>query len=194
MKNFTVCARSIKAAQLFKADRDSREYLTGVYIDTNGVIAATNGHILFKRDVSEHFGFEAPEKAGIYKIIGTIPKSAEKAVFALGSDGRTGVIKLYGKSSCLLGLLAFEIIDGKFPELERVIPNGDVERINAVGVNPKYLIVCGKALEIINGRTGSCSIRIDFVKGKGHTQALVSNLGYADDKTVMLVMLCRTER
>ena len=121
-----VCGITLRAAQMMQPKNDVRYYLNGVFLGANGDIVATDGHTLFYAPSS----FEAGQiEDTIINIEGLIPKNVETAFF----DFERKVI-IAGKKT-----LPFTVIEGKFPDYNRVIPKEDAPDSFYIHIAPKYL-------------------------------------------------------
>ena len=124
----------LKAVMMAAAKKDIRYYLNGVMV-RNGELAATNGHMALliksdsiKSDDEYIIGNDA------LKMIVTVHKGIK-------GDNRVEVIDgiiVTGSSK-----ISITPVDGKFPDVNRVIPqepSGDIAHFNA-----EYLLACQKA-------------------------------------------------
>jgi len=146
----TLKKSQLKAASLHSGVKDIRYYLNGVCLMVNGVdpvvvhLAATNGHTLFLGHADVVWTDE-PQK-GDWQII--IPADAIKT--ALAGNRKQSLITLSalpdGRYS--LGDVIFSPIDGKFPDIDRVISN---ELSGEIGqYNPDLLKTCADSIAAWN--------------------------------------------
>ncbi len=127
-------------AMAAKVAYEVRYYLKGVNLKSNGddlEFAATNGHLLLKTSLKSPFQLE--------KADNIIPRDAVKAILkifkgkvAIGCDGKK--IKIIGDE----GEFISKLIDGTFPEVERVIPKGEV--VFSYEINTKELAAAIKQI------------------------------------------------
>lgn len=106
-------AKIVKAAMVCQAKNDVRTYLQGFNI-TAKHIEATNGHVCVRM---EH-GIKRAKK-GIYNIKGRIPAKCIDIEFIVKKDLK--LVRFLGFCDEEIGLAPLEVIDGKFPNLGKVI-------------------------------------------------------------------------
>ena len=124
----------LKAVSLAAAKKDVRYYLNGVMV-RNGEMAATNGHmaLLIKS--------ESIKSDGEYIIDNDTLKMLVTSHKGIKGDNRVEVINgmtVTGKNG-----VQITPVDGKFPDINRVIPqepSGEIAHFNA-----EYLLACQKA-------------------------------------------------
>ncbi|CAL9962162.1 RusA-like Holliday junction resolvase [Vibrio phage K250 g1] len=148
---------------------DIRYYLNGIHLNKNK-IEATNGHVAYRatfgyweRDgvnyLNGQCGFvEQHECNGewpdiIIGALGTKPtKSVQnKTVWLIiekQEDSNELTIRYLDRYSKVIYLQSAEKVEGRFPDFERIIPKGKVnkEQFN-IGFNPNYLALPHKLLE-----------------------------------------------
>lgn len=132
----TIDARFVRSAQLAQAKKDVRYYLNGFLLDTTGMIVATNGHYLYAGKYTSEPGVAADV---IIRIDGVIPKSAGTVEFTFNENMKEGVCKTNTRK-----LFAFDVIDGEFPDWEKVKPVYTDEFTDGLVVNPVYLALLAK--------------------------------------------------
>lgn len=115
MKKLTYPAALIRAAQAAQGVNDVRHYLNGILLSSNGAVCGTDGHIAFKGRAPADQG--CVEEDVIVKIDGKIPGTASDVTFIF-EDGRNGMCRTDNKKA-----FTFSIVDGKFPDVDRVIPD-----------------------------------------------------------------------
>lgn len=124
----------IKAVMLAAAKKDIRYYLNGVMV-RNGEIAATNGHMLLL------IKSESIKSDGEYIIGNDTLNMIVKSHKGIKGGNRVEVID----SMAITGSnkLSINPVDGKFPDVNRVIPqetSGEIAHFNY-----EYLLACQKA-------------------------------------------------
>ena len=139
----------LKAVMLAAAKKDVRYYINGVIV-RNGEMAATNGHmaLIIKSDGIKSDGEYIIDNATLKMIV-----YSYKIV-----TGDTPVEVKYGTTG--IGRISITPVDGKFPDVNRVIPqepSGEIAHFNY-----EYLLACQKA----NG---------EFIGGKYHWVKLQHN-------------------
>ena len=141
MIELTIPAEFVRAAQACQANKDTRYYLNGIHLTVDGLIHGTNGHILYQgKWTMLETGLESNL---ILNINGAIPATANTVTFYLpGPDETEGVCKTDNKKA-----YTFEVIDGKYPDVDRVIPKETRYTFsNGFACNPKYMVIAMKAL------------------------------------------------
>ncbi len=126
-------AKVLGAVSFCVADRDVRYFLNGVCLKRNGKrthVVATNGHMMLKVNVDA----ELPESAGDEKILrftGDQVKALRKVsnanvpVIVRFHDLPEQTADLEVGSQCWIR--SVEVIDGRFPDYERVIPSAPID-------------------------------------------------------------------
>jgi len=130
----TLSASVVRAAQQCQASKDIRHFLNGILFAANGDVVATDGHILFKCPDA----FDVPDgfTDTIINVDGSIPAGADTVTIYLDS----GMAKTDNKKA-----FTIEIIDGKYPDYQRVIPPLPFDcASNVKGFDPVYLAKLAK--------------------------------------------------
>ena len=148
-----ISSKQLKAAALCQGKNDIRYYLNGIHIYKN-IIEATNGHIAVQMTMSKRI-----KRDLILNINGIIPKKAQDSVFVFGKDNFVKNYDMYGN---LLSILTVDVIDGKFPDIKRVIPT-EFKTVSYIGVNTSYLSLFGKMFNCRFG--GAAKIQFSGLKG-----------------------------
>lgn len=124
----------IKAVMMAAAKKDVRYYLNGVMV-RNGEIAASNGHMALM------IKSEKIKSDGEYIIDNDTLKTIVTVHKSIKGDNRVEVIN--GMTTTGNSKISITPVDGKFPDVNRVIPqepSGEIAHFNA-----EYLLVCQKA-------------------------------------------------
>ena len=132
-----ISSKQLKAAALCTSKNDIRTYLNGVHVYKNK-IEATNGHVAVQMTMSKRI-----KKDLILLIRGIIPKNSQDSIFVFGKDN---FVKNYDSFGELLSILVVDVIDGKFPDLNKVMPR-DFKNVSHIGVNTSYLSLFGKMFD-----------------------------------------------
>ncbi|PHM59113.1 bacteriophage protein [Xenorhabdus stockiae] len=103
----------LRAALVCVAKKDPRYYLCGVHITSN-YLEATNGHVALRL---EH-GISTRRKA-IVQFHGRIPRKAETTELHFTKEPYAVHRDITGMR---VGFSALTLLDGRFPDLDRVIP------------------------------------------------------------------------
>jgi hypothetical protein len=171
-----ISSKQLRAAKLCQAKNDIRYYLNGIHIYKNK-IEATDGHMAVQMTMSKRIRRDI-----ILNINGAIPKKAISSVFVFGKEN---IVKNYDIFGVLLNVLVVDVIDGKFPDLKRVIPT-KFKSVDCIGVNTSYIGLFGKMFEC---RWGDIA-KLQFTSKNG-TMMLTSNsvsvnFEYGDPKFIVM--------
>ena len=141
----------LKAAALFAATKDVRYYLCGVLIESTPLqtrIIATDGHALFcsKDDAKD-------DNEGTFT--GIMPNDTVKQILAWKAPYKGAAVVITTaddpagehRAECAGNTAVFKLIDAKFPEYARVVPekvSGDASHID-----PELLMKCKTAAKTL---------------------------------------------
>lgn len=139
MKNFSIDARQIKSAMTMQAKNDIRYYLNGILIG-GGKVVATDGHRLIVVDSPEST-FEPT----IFAIKGRVPKKAMSCDFVFIGEDYGVVMSKDTVGNDIDAVVKFAVVDGRYPDYNRVIPKGGCHKVSKVGFNIGYLADVSKA-------------------------------------------------
>lgn len=129
----------LRAANEFRARGDIRHYLNGIRINKDH-IEATNGHIAIRMKSGIRTRLDV-----IVDFKGRIPAAAIKTKLEF-SKGKNTAYHYDGFDQCI-GVQLFDIQDGKYPNLRKVIPD-DFELTNRPpSLQAKYMAVIDKAFK-----------------------------------------------
>jgi hypothetical protein len=142
--NIVIDRRIFKAAQHCMSTKDVRYYLNGICLRIDngikGQVYSTTGHVLFAASFNIENHAEAIK--GVFDII--IPTDAVKHA-AKGKTPSVDLISL-DDGGYLLDGFRFIAIDGKYPDIARVIPDSNDVSNEPGHFNPALLLLCDKAL------------------------------------------------
>lgn len=182
MKKFTLPAKVVKAANLFRGVNDVRYYLNGFLVSANDVLA-TDGHTLICCKLDSAIENHEP---AIIKTVGNIPAKCYEVEFVVSESGRDGTGFCKCRHGSIVGVIFFEVIDGKFPEKARsYLTTDEVNPISKIGINCKYFDRLYKAALLIggSGRYGLPAAALTFngehnsmkfdIKGSEHEATVV---------------------
>ncbi|QBH97190.1 hypothetical protein EKN56_12775 [Limnobaculum zhutongyuii] len=113
----------LRAALVCVAKNDARYYLNGIHI-TPKYIEATNGHVALRL---EH-GINTRRNI-IVQFIGHIPVRADMTELTFGKSLLATHYDAHGQR---IGFTAIKLLDGRFPDLDRVVPTMVDHNINPV--------------------------------------------------------------
>jgi len=192
LETITIDAWKVRAAMVFQAVGDGRYYLNGVCIQSSGRIVATNGHCAIAIPIDQ-----PPTLDTIISISGKVPQGAQTVELDFQGDGG-GFLKCRNSRLSIVKVLAFEIVDGKFPDLDRVIPT-DEEREYSKANNPRmpavqglYLAKCHQATSPGGNSFSSLVIEPQTkTDGSDVLPVLVRNSYPGRDSAIMIIMPVR---
>lgn len=174
-------SRLIRAALVCVAKKDPRYYLQGIHITPN-YIEATNGHVALRM---EH-GIRTNKNA-IISFAGSIPARSEtteihfsKEPYAVHRD----------ESGERIGFTVLKILDGRFPDMERVMPK-TVDLNATPAISAHYLSyplkMFGKDSNLLrvrlapSGETTACRLQFDrlLMEKFGNAEFVVMPMRYS---------------
>ena len=186
----TIPVNDLKALNLFSAKKDVRYFLNGLHIDGR-YITATNGHVLMR---IKHYwpaeqSFVLDSGVIVSNPILMTSRKLPNAILNFSNDCTLlkenwvqSVELIHGDNQNSQKL---EIIDGQYPNIERVIPKvGDLETSNAV-IQGQYFELIGKTAKLLDPKTKAVGCRI--VGNKNEAQLVKIN-GRDDVEIVVMPM------
>lgn len=168
MTPITIDAEFVRAAQACQAKIDVRYYLNGFLLTTKGEIVATNGHFMYVGQYTTDQS-EMPDEDTIVLIDGNIPLASGHVVFTFSDDKfadgvcRTDKGKIFG----------FQVIEGKFPNWERVMPSHKEGFTNGLAIQADYWSIVAKVFR-------RKQMPVSMVHGTEHESALFTITGGKD--------------
>lgn len=171
----------LESAQLCKAKNDTRKYICGVAFMKGGRVSATNGHILFSCDKS-HDG-----KLTDTLIISIQRKPISRYDHAVIDTGSL-YINYYDVDGKMIGVGLIELIDGQYPNIDRVMNGFSPSPCDKIGFNTGYLEVIGKISKMFNPKWSSVAIQLN-----GSINGAVSEIGGSDGKAKLMIMPMRID-
>lgn len=129
----------LRAAQKFCAKNDAREYITGIHIN-NKFIEATNGHIAVRMKNDARTRMDV-----IVRFSGAITSKAQ--ITKLEFNNGACVAYHYDGMGMLVGVQSFEVISGRFPNVDRIIPAELAQGEYFPAIDVKYLSIFEKAFK-----------------------------------------------
>lgn len=165
----------LESALIFQARNDVRYYLNGICFMQDGRIASTDGHRAFiggshNNTLTENVIIKigkSPTKRYEYAIIDT------KAKIATYHDG----------GGTMVGAGICEEIDGRFPDVDRVIPQQTLPT-EEIGFNAGYLVDVEKAAKLFNPKF--CGVKFEL---NGNANAAVCCLSAPTGETAKIVVM-----
>jgi hypothetical protein len=182
----TINVNFLKAALLFASDEQTRYYLKGVHLLRRGNhlrLTATDGHRLFCAMQTldapgDNFDVILP-RDGLKKALTGVQRNCEVLALELEWDGDR-------VKRAVLNDLAMAPVDGTFPTIERVVPDGNAITGDVAAFNPVYLADIGKAAKLLGA--GAADFHLGY---NGTSPALVTFGGTADALAVIMPLRCQ---
>lgn len=188
MKKFTLPAAVLRAATVCLAKRDVRYYLGGIHVN-NERVTGTNGHVAFVNFTekwADEFKNEFPDDGLILDIEGTIPVKAHYSEFTLTSEA-IGICEFKDHKFELVRRCVFTLIDGKYPNVDKILPKGKRERVLEIGFNTEYLSAIHKTFSCLSKRW--TNVKLNFYGDHSGAVAINENSDYG--KSMFIVMPMR---
>jgi DNA polymerase-3 subunit beta len=189
MEQFTIPAHHLKAAMIFQAKGDVRYYLNGVYLNKEkGRTEAANGYCLIAINSAE---ISDIPNSMIIQISGSIPASAFYADVTM-IDEKCGVIEFRDGAknpvpkSGTRKRAFFDVIEGKYPDIDKVLPSKKLKKIEKIAFNPEYMGWAAKASKALGA-----GYTIAVAKFMGDTESIELEIKGIDDEAKVVVMPCR---
>lgn len=165
----------LEGALMFQAKQDVRYYLNGICFMPDGRIAATDGHRAMI--ASKH------ENKLKDNVIVSVSKSPTKRYAYALLDTKTGIVTYHDEHEIMVGAGICEQIDGKFPDIDRVIPK-EKSPAEEIGFNAKYLADVEKAAKLFNPKWEGVRFELN-----GSTSAAVANLSSPEGLTAKVIVM-----
>lgn len=177
----------LEGALMFQAKNDARYYLNGICFMPDGRVSATDGHRLFVGGNHDNSIEES--------IIVSVTKSPTKRYDIAELDTDTGIVTYnvtnnYANKDgsieeilTLVGAGICKVIDGRFPDIDRVIPR-QTAPAEQIGFNAKYLADVEKCAKLFNPRFESVRFELN-----GNTNAAVANLSSPTGETAKIIVM-----
>lgn len=166
----------LESALIFQARNDARYYLNGICFMTDGRIASTVGHRAF---IGGSHDNEIAEN-----IIVKVSKSPTKKYNHAIIDTKSGIVTYhFGHMDTIVGAGICEEIDGRFPDIDRVIPKQTLPT-EEIGFNAGYLVDIEKVAKLFNPKFSSVKFELN-----GNTNAAVCCLSAPSGETAKIVVM-----
>mgnify|MGYP002223804123 CR=1 FL=1 len=165
----------LESALIFQAKKDVRYYLNGICFMPDGRVASTDGHRAFIGGNHEN----KLEDNAIVKV----SKSPTKSYSYAAIDTRTKIVTYHDGTDAMVGAGICEQIDGKFPDIDRVIPK-EKSPAEEIGFNAKYLADVEKAAKLFNPKFECVRFELN-----GNTNAAVANLSSPEGFTAKIIVM-----
>lgn len=165
----------LESALIFQAKNDVRYYLNGICFMPNGRVAATDGHRAFIAS------------GGMHKLKGNIIISIKKSSFKnyhyASIDTDSKIVTFHDNNDLLLWAGICEVIDGTFPDIDRIIPK-EKNPTSEIGFNARYLSDVEKVAKLFNPKYES--VKFDL---NGNTNAVVANLHAPTGEAAKIIVM-----
>lgn len=165
----------LEGALMFQAKQDIRYYLNGICFMPDGRVAATDGHRLFVGDKHNNKLDD--------NIIVSVSKPPTKRYDYAMLDTKTNIVTYHDEHEIMVGAGICELIDGKFPDIDRVIPK-QTSPTEQIGFNAKYLADVEKLAKLFNPKFEAVLFELN-----GNTSAAVANISAPSGETAKVVVM-----
>lgn len=165
----------LEGALIFQAKQDVRYYLNGICFMPDGRVAATDGHRAMI--ASKH------ENKIKSNVIVSISKSPTKNYSYAVIDTRAKIVTYHNNFDVLVGAGICSEVDGKFPDIDRVIPK-QTAPAEQIGFNAKYLADVEKLAKLFNPKFEAVLFELN-----GNTSAAVANISAPTGETAKVIVM-----
>lgn len=166
----------LEGALIFQAKHDARYYLNGICFMPDGRVAATDSHRVMI--ASKH------ENKIKSNIIVSISKSPTKNYSYAVIDTKAKIVTYHGSfDDVLVGAGICSEIDGRFPDIDRVIPT-QTSPAEQIGFNAKYLADVEKLAKLYNPKFEAVRFELN-----GNTSAAVANISAPSGETAKVIVM-----
>ena len=140
-------SQQLRAAMVCQGKNDVRYYLNGVHIKGNR-IESTNGHVAVVMTMKNRVRGD-----WILKIKGKIPKTSSISRFEFSKN--ESIVKHYDALGSLLSVHPVDVIEGSFPDLDK-ITNRDIVPAPYASFNAIYIAMLNEMFDSKHG----CNVAI----------------------------------
>lgn len=165
----------LEGALMFQAKQDVRYYLNGICFMHDGSVAATDGHRAMI--ASKH------ENKLTDNVIVSVSKSPTRRYAYALLDTKTGIVTYHDEHEAMVGAGICSEIDGRFPDIDRVIPKQTVAT-EQIGFNAKYLADVEKLAKLFNPKYEAVLFELN-----GNTSAAVANINSPTGETAKVIVM-----
>lgn len=174
----TVSKNALLSAMIFQAKGDVRYYLNGVCFSPDKKLYSTDGHRAF---IGEHTTDGLTEQI-IVAISG--PKVTKFETASIDTD--TGIVSYLDENGERTSAGVCKVVDGRFPDIERVRAAHESKPVDEIGFNASYLADIERAAKLYNPQF--CGVRI---KPGGSTGAAIAEFSGAFGSGQVIIMPMR---
>ena len=165
----------LEGALMFQAKQDIRYYLNGICFMPDGRVAATDGHRAMI--ASKH------ENKITDNVIVSVSKSPTKRYDYAVLDTKTKMVTYHDDTELMVGAGICNMIDGRFPDVDRVIPK-QTSPTEQIGFNAKYLADVEKLAKLFNPKYESVRFELN-----GNTSAAVTNISAPTGENAKVIVM-----
>lgn len=165
----------LEGALMFQAKNDVRYYLNGICFMQDGRIASTDGHRAF-------IGCSHDNKLTENVII-KIGKSPTKRYDYAIIDTKSKIATYHDEAGAMVGAGICEEIDGRFPDIDRVIPK-QTAPAEQIGFNAKYLADVEKLAKLFSPKYEGVRFELN-----GNTSAAVANVSAPTSESAKVIVM-----
>lgn len=164
----------LESALIFQAKNDVRYYLNGICFKADGRVCSTDGHRAF-------VGGKHDNKLN-EDVIVSVSKSPHKRYDYAIIDTKSQIITYHVLES-MVGAGICSVVDGKFPDIDRIIPK-QTSPTEVIGFNAKYLVDVEKAAKLFNPKFESVKFELN-----GNTSAAAAKLRSPTGETATIIVM-----
>lgn len=165
----------LEGALIFQAKQDVRYYLNGICFMPDGRVAATDGHRAMI--ASKH------ENKIKSNVIVSISKSPTKNYSYAVIDTKAKIVTYHNNFDVLVGAGICSEVDGKFPDIDRVILK-QTAPAEQIGFNAKYLSDVEKLAKLFSPKYESVRFELN-----GNVNAAVANISAPTGETAKVIVM-----
>ena len=164
----------LESTNIFRAKEDIRYYLNGVCFMPGGKLAATDGCRMFigshENDLAEN-------------VIVSIEKSPVKKYDHAICDTETGLVEFFNDSDTRVGVALCQLIDGRYPDVERVLPK-ETNAVDRIRFNAGYLADVEKCAKLFNPKWQDVTFELN-----GNANAAVATVKSPTGETAKIIVM-----
>lgn len=174
---------ALESAQLCKAVKDVRTYICGVAFLPDGRVSSTNGHVMFVCGGCDYLGesIKCP-------VIVNLPKKPVRKYSHAVIDTEQMLVSYFDDMGRKVAIAMVSMIDGKYPDVDRVMNQFKNKNCERVGFNANYLSLIGKLSSLFNPKWQSVTIHLN-----GATDGALTELTGVNGDAKIMVMPMRID-
>lgn len=183
MQNFTIPARLMMAANLYKSKKDVRYYLLGVCLEKDHIVG-TDGHTLFFSKLEAELPIDGTL---IINTIGTIPSKSQTMDFVFSESGKEGHAVCKDGLFRTLGMVYFQVIEGKYPDWRKVCDRSNPVNTPVIGVACNYLERLSKCVKLV----GNSKFPYAALNLFSNSRSMIFDINGPEFKSTVIIMPVR---